>query len=82
MQITEVEYRTGQAAAGDDLRLQKLSGSIAINGGSTEDILISLNQLLELEGRTADRVAHWDPARPVSVTLLHHIATDGGTTIP
>lgn len=75
------ECPTGQAAAGDDLRLQKLSGAIAIIGSCTEDILISLDQVLKLEGRPADRVTDWHPARPVSITLLHHVATDGSPTI-
>lgn len=80
--MEEGECRTGQAAAGHDLRLQKVPGAVAIDGGGAEDILISLNQVHKLEGGAADGVAHRDPAGPVSITLLHHVATDGGATIP
>lgn len=72
---------TLQASASDDLRLQELSGAIAINGSCTEDILISLNQVLKLEGWSANRLADWHPAWSVSITLLHHVATDGSSAI-
>lgn len=80
--MQEVERRTGQAAAGDDLRLQKLPGAVAIDGGSAEDVLVSLYQVHKLEGGAAHRVAHWDPAGPVSITLLHRVAADGGAAVP
>lgn len=52
-----------------------------INGCCTEDIFISLNQVLKLEGRSANRVANRHPAGSVSISLLHHIATNGSSAI-
>lgn len=72
---------TLQAFAGDDLRLKVLSGAIAINGSCAEDILISLNQVLKLEGWSANGVADRHPAGSVCITLLHQVATDGSSTI-
>lgn len=73
---------TGQTLAGDNPRLQKLSGAIAINGCRPEDILISLNQLFKLEGRSANGVTNSYPTRSVSITLFHHITTNGSSSIP
>lgn len=72
---------TRQALAGDDLSLKVFSSAIAINGSSTEDILISLIQLLKLVGGSANRFADGHPAGSVSITLFHRVATDGSSAI-
>lgn len=72
---------TGQAPAGDDLRLQEFSGAVAINSSCAEDILISLNQILKLKDWPTNRVTNRNPARSVSITLLHHIATNRCSSI-
>lgn len=79
--IWEKTSLTLQAPASDDIRLQELSSAVPIHSSCTEDILISLDQILKLEGWSANRVADRHPAGSVSITLLHHIATDGSSTI-
>lgn len=73
---------TGQTLAGDNPRLQELSGAVAINGCRPEHVLVSLNQLFKLEGGSADRVTNSNPTGSVSIALLHHITADGGSSIP
>lgn len=77
----QVRSLTGQTPAGDDLRLQEFSGAITISSSCTKDILISLNQILKLKDWSTNRVTNRNPARSVSITLLHHIATNRCSSI-
>lgn len=74
------ENLTFHAPAGNILRLQELSSAVTINGSCTEDVLISFNQVLKLEGWSAN-ITNRYPAGFVSITLLHCVAADGSSTI-